>query len=57
VVGRGSHEELRATVPGYRHLVEAYERDRDHHGPAAAEAGARAAAAAAPGAVAGGERA
>jgi ABC-type multidrug transport system fused ATPase/permease subunit len=32
VVGRGRHEELLASVAGYRHLVEAYERDRDHGG-------------------------
>jgi ABC-type multidrug transport system fused ATPase/permease subunit len=28
VVAHGRHEDLLATVPGYRHLVEAYERDR-----------------------------
>jgi ABC-type multidrug transport system fused ATPase/permease subunit len=28
VAGQGPHEELVATVPAYRHLVEAYERDR-----------------------------
>jgi hypothetical protein len=28
VVAHGSHEELLAAIPGYRQLVEAYERDR-----------------------------
>ena len=28
VVAHGSHDELLATIPGYRNLVEAYERDR-----------------------------
>jgi ABC-type multidrug transport system fused ATPase/permease subunit len=28
VVAHGRHEELLAGIPGYRHLVEAYERDR-----------------------------
>jgi ABC-type multidrug transport system fused ATPase/permease subunit len=28
VVAQGRHEDLLASVPGYRHLVEAYERDR-----------------------------
>jgi ABC-type multidrug transport system fused ATPase/permease subunit len=29
VRGRGTHDELVATEPGYRHLVEAYDRDRE----------------------------
>ena len=30
VAGHGTPDELLATLPAYRHLVEAYERDRSH---------------------------